>query len=361
MSIIIFQDDHSPFIEKMVAGITNIISTNDRLVLYSDESDANAKCDLVLDKNLTYLKNSKDYKQYSQFLDYCEKERILHAFIPRLHNPEMLLAELEVRKNLHTKITFCIFGLQDTSRSNARAETYRKLLNSDKIKALIIFSIAGHALKVPFLTKSESEKCHLFFDPIYESPSIYQGSIKDARNYLKLDQNRNYGLYFGSFFYGKGIDILVDATKKNSMNNTRIIIAGDPSTLNFDYDIDNLQKNENIIFLDRYISEEDMGKLFQAINFVILPYRQTYKDGTSGVFVQAVLANKPLICPDIYPFNDVIRNYNLGTLFLPESSDELSQAIQRTSKNYQKLTDEAHFAKYQSCIQNWEKVAKVIS
>lgn len=359
MKIAIFLDDHSVFIEKMVSKIAAHIPRNN-LILYTNKASNTQKhkYNVVLDKNLNYLISSHHFKIYSNFLDYCEKNHISHAFIPRLNNPEMLLAELIVRNTLKTKISASIFGLQDVNSSIARTQTYKSIIKQHNLNKIFIFSIGGTELKVPF--DYDHHKVTLFYDPIYESRNFYQGSKKQAQKELNLETNKTYGLYFGSLFYGKGIDILLNSLKKVNNQDLRLVVAGNDQTINFDYSANMIAGDSRVILDNSFISNKDMGLYFRAADFIVLPYRSTYTYGTSGVFVQSTLAHKPIICPDIYPFAYILNKYQLGLSFTSENINSLANAIENMAKNHNTFHNNAHFDEYTGNIQDWSVVMRNI-
>lgn len=364
MKIVIFQDDHSAFIDKMVSNLTSCFAKSkiSPIIYTNAHSKSKGSSSVVIDDTLDYLITSKNNKIYAKFLDYCQDNKITKAFIPRLHHPEILLSELNAREDQNIELTCCIYGLQDVYQSKARELIYSHLVKHSKINALIIFSIAGEKLKLPISFPVSSGRVKLLYDPIYEQGSVYNHSATIARSYYHLKKEVTYGLYFGSLFYGKGIDILVDAVSHIPEEvNLKIIVAGNPKTLNFEFDISILNNNQRIIFIDKFIPEHDVGKLFRAVDFTVLPYRSTYTGGTSGVFVQSVLAKRPMICPDIYPFNSVVNEYQLGKSFTPDNAKSLSQVLIKFNNCHKQISQNTRFDDYLQDIQSWDTIIEIIT
>ena len=154
-------------------------------------------------------------------------------------------------------------------------------------------------------------------EPIYHPHRKFFNKKKFRQNNFKI-------LYFGNWFYGKGVDILIKSSKYLDKS-IKIIIVGNSNTLNFSFKLD--KKNKNIKIINRYVSNIEMYKIFKSVDAVVLPYRKTYTYGTSGVLVNSVQSFKPVLVPNFYPFNEIINKYNIGTKFIPENHKSLAKGI----------------------------------
>ena len=95
-------------------------------------------------------------------------------------------------------------------------------------------------------------------------------------------------------------------------------------------------------------------------NVLILPYRNTYENGTSGVLVQAALAGRLMIVPDIFPFNEVVNKYSLGLTFDAGSADSLAKSIDNIIENYHSIYSKAKFKDFIENISSWNYMANLI-
>lgn len=356
--IVIFTEDNSVFIEKMILGILPRLVKNNEVHLYLSKPLKTMKmvnAEVVIDSKLNYYCKAKDYRIYKDVLDYCELIKADSLFIARLHQPEILLSELKSRSS-KLAITSSIFGLQDVFNSRARMNTYLELFKEPSFQHLLLFSLIGKDIKMPDEFYG-IKKITKLFDPTYENPDFYKTPQNKARVKLGLNQDVFYLLYFGSMYYGKGIDILYSASKLINDKNIKIIIASNPKTINFEFSDKVLQNKNNIIYQSGHMSEKNMGYIFAAANAIILPYRKTYENGTSGVFVQAALAKKPVICPNFYPFKDVCKKYKMGLIFKVENPESLAKSIIKVKNHKNKFLDQTPFLNYLSQIQRWDDVA----
>jgi glycosyltransferase involved in cell wall biosynthesis len=191
------------------------------------------------------------------------------------------------------------------------------------------------------------------YDPIYEDPRAYRISQTAARKRLGLPRNKKLALYFGNFFFSKGADILLKAAQKFPNKNVMFVFAGNTTSANFALNRKDFNR-KNIILDDRFIPEDEAVFYLRAADVVVLPYRRFYKDGTSGLLVQAALAERPAMVPDIFPFNAVVRTYKTGMVFTLESPSALARSIA------QALTSEGRggYARYIHEIESWKELAK---
>jgi glycosyltransferase involved in cell wall biosynthesis len=90
-----------------------------------------------------------------------------------------------------------------------------------------------------------------------------------------------------------------------------------------------------------------MFELFKSTDAVVLPYRKSYCCLSSGVLINSVQAFKPVIVPDIYPFNEIIKKYKIGLKFKVEDVKNLAKSINYLHKLIQeKKFKNENFKKY---------------
>jgi len=283
-------------------------------------------------KDLEYFIQNKDNRIYEKVLDYCFENNVEFLYIIYLLYPEYLMAELNVRKyrgeTLKTKI---IFGIdwRLIMISNARIKIMADLLQEDCIHSLINFSNLGPKASYPGVLCQEilfnNPKIKLFYTPLLVE--IRQASKKDARIEYNLPQDKFILLFFGAMYYGKGIDLLLEAMKEVNENVLLFIVSG-KGRINFSLD-EKLLSQHNIIWRQENPDNSRLSGIFATSDCVVLPYRTTYKNCASSVLVQAIQTHKPVIMPSITPFKEVVKENNLGLLFEPENINSLTTEINR--------------------------------
>lgn len=179
-----------------------------------------------------------------------------------------------------------------------------------------------------------------------------------AKNFLKIEDECKYILFFGQIKKVKGLDVLLHAVSIIKDSNIKLIIAGKPWKDDFnEYNrlIEELGISNKLHLLVRYISEEEKAYLFSICDFIVLPYREIYQ---SGVLLMAMSNKTPVITSDLEPFKEVL-NLNQGLIFKNENYLDLANKITFALENeeilsemaiegYQKMKDEY----------DWEKIGK---
>ncbi len=364
-SLVIFNDSPNEFINKLISGLVGAAGQTIEIILYSSSlgTPILSTSKIIQDEKLDYWAKGKDHRIYSTVLDYCENQDVKWLYIPRLLYPEYLLAELNVRKSLNTRISFSIFGYPDIERSSARAKIYHQLLDHSQISKMFAHSIAGDEAELPkkFVLKELSNKTKLkqIFDPIYEDRELYQVDQKVARSKYQFSNNDFLVLFFGSMFFGKGIDILESSIPFLDQGIT-CVVASNPKTINFSFSDSLLRDNKRIIYHDRFIPHSEVGEFFAACDLVVLPYRKTYLFDSSGVFVQAALAHRLSLVPNFEPFEKTATSYSIGKTFHAEDPKNLAEQINLIKMHFEELNHFAKYDDYLSKIQSWDEFAKMI-
>jgi len=145
-------------------------------------------------------------------------------------------------------------------------------------------------------------------------------------------------LCFGFLKRGKGIEYVIDALeiviKKHP--HVKLIIAGGAHLFSifgsaaYVDRLKNLTKerglNKNVIFVDRYIPEQELPLYFSSADIFVLPYTEERILGASGVMSKMLYYGKPIIFTRVYRFSE-LWNLELMPIAEPENSRSLADVI----------------------------------
>lgn len=134
-------------------------------------------------------------------------------------------------------------------------------------------------------------------------------------------------LFFGFVREYKGLKYLIKALPEVLSEITvTLFIVGEfwQDKEEYLYLIDNLGIKENIIIIDDYIPNEEVGFYFSAADLVVQPY--TSATG-SGIVQMAFGFNKPVVATMVGCLPEVVEGGKTGYLVQPRSSQELAEAI----------------------------------
>ena len=172
-------------------------------------------------------------------------------------------------------------------------------------------------------------------------PSLVTEQIKHGRAEVKeLLGIEKYILFFGSVDKYKGVDLLISAfcSLKNNCG-MKLVIAGKGQ----DYDTSD---NKDIIRLNRFIEDEEVGDLFRRASFVVYPYISATM---SGVLSIAYYFRKCVLLSDVQFFKD--NAVPSCTFFNTGDRDDLMEKMQMMlDSNDCELTENYYSMMYSSEI-----------
>ena len=148
-------------------------------------------------------------------------------------------------------------------------------------------------------------------------PTLITKDIENGQQQVpELKGHASYLLYFGNINKYKGVDLLVKAYEESKLSDkVKLVIAGKGGM--YDHIM-----GPNIIRLNRFIDDEEVGCLFKNARFVIYPYRSATM---SGILSLAFYFKKKVLLSDI-PF---FKQYNntLCTYFKAKDVNDLAEKM----------------------------------
>ena len=179
-----------------------------------------------------------------------------------------------------------------------------------------------------------------------------------CRKQFNINQDKKVILFYGSIRKQKGLDDLIDALKDK--NNVQLLVAGAMQNgESFDEYEKLIQKNKiDAKCFIQFIPDEWTDALFQACDFVCLPYKYFYSQ--SGVFMHAIRNRKPVIVSDVSSFREYLSEYRIGDLCKPEDPEDLGSVIEKMMCTLNENKDTFLSELERAADDNsWEKSAKL--
>lgn len=183
----------------------------------------------------------------------------------------------------------------------------------------------------------------------------------EARRRLGLPQDGTIFLNFGINHRDKNFEVIFQAAKDLS-EPCNLLFAGriqsafqenNPLRLARKYGL-----YQNVIIVDRYLTDEEVKTYFNAADAAIISHRKDFK-GASGVLSAAAQYYLPVIAADTGEIGKAVKGYQLGLTFEAENPHSLRVAI----LSFLNLSEEqkqeikmnlSHFARTHS----WQQVAQ---
>lgn len=193
---------------------------------------------------------------------------------------------------------------------------HRHVLNATK-------SLILHIPNLTTCSKSQFNELKLQFPfknvSFSQFPSLVTSKIKKGSQQVpELKGVDDYILFFGTIDHYKGVDDLVQAyLKSNCKGRCKLVIAGRGNI--------SINDSTDIIWLDRFILDEEISNLFKKAKIVVYPYKNITM---SGVLSIALYFSKYIICSDL----DFFKQYkNNSITYFPRSNVEaLSECLDRS-------------------------------
>jgi glycosyltransferase involved in cell wall biosynthesis len=153
-----------------------------------------------------------------------------------------------------------------------------------------------------------------------------------AREKLGLSSESKVVLCFGAIREYKGLQYLIPAFKDvvDKLEEARLIIVGPSKQQNliirYKELIKELDLEQVIKFIPRYIPLNEIGIYFKASDLVVFPYLHTYG---SGALHTAFAFSKPVIVSDIAVFREMVKEGQNGYIIPPQDIQVLAEKITR--------------------------------
>lgn len=360
-SCIILVDKWEGFTEKYLRSLVGSLKKEFSISIYvipDRKFDLNG-VRIVFAQKSSYFAKASNPALYDEFLLYIQEHKFDQVIIPRLSLLEYFVLNLMSNKSRSLPpISLGFYGYNELTSSERRAFVINEFLNSGQKNSIVLHSNGWNSKDIdPRLVQLvNSGRINPVADPIYEEPSLYRDkSSLEARGALGIPENVIVILFFGSMFFGKGLDILLDAFDLLPKDYFLLIASGS-ATLNMEIDKEKFVGKQKM-HLDTFIAESDVPTVFSASDIVCMPYRESYLDGTSGVLVQSALSGKPICVPDIRPFNEIIGKFLVGSLFIPGDSTALANALKEIHSTGELTDYRASWQHYIENISSWGEIA----
>jgi len=188
--------------------------------------------------------------------------------------------------------------------------------------------------------------------------TINKTEIVNFRKQYNLPRFKKTLLFFGTLREDKGLDLLLKALGGIRKEDFFLIIAGKARSrqlyMGYFKIIREMNLEDNVLFLNRFIKDNEIPILFNVSDFIILPYRYFYSQ--SGVLATAVTYQLPVIVSDTGSMGDFVREHNIGKVFKSNSLKLLREDIKffvESDLQKYKLNEIRCRDKY-----SWQKIAK---
>lgn len=206
------------------------------------------------------------------------------------------------------------------------------------------------------LRRFEPEKPALLIPhPIYDNygPILPKA---EAREHLKLDNNKRYILFFGFIRQYKGLDLLLQAMGDERLRQlgVHLIVAGEfyEDAAPYHKLIEELRLGDRVLLHTEYIPNEAVKDYFCAADLVV----QSYKSATqSGISQIAYHFEKPMVVTNVGGLAETIPDNKVGFIVEPEPG-AIATAVERYYRD-QREADMTAALRIEKQQYSWQRLA----
>ncbi|HHH52594.1 MAG TPA: glycosyltransferase, partial [Bacteroidetes bacterium] len=187
-----------------------------------------------------------------------------------------------------------------------------KLLAQYYVNAIDKFIVMSSSVKEDMKLFTTKKPVLLIPHPIYDN----YGEILDkkaAAEYLRIDPNGKYVMFFGFIRDYKGLDLLLEAMADNRIQQAGIkcIVAGEYYGNKDKYDslIKKLGIESSLILKTEFISNNEVKYYFSAADLIVQPYKSATQSGISQL---AYHFEKPMVVTNVGGLPEIVENGKSG-------------------------------------------------
>jgi glycosyltransferase involved in cell wall biosynthesis len=145
----------------------------------------------------------------------------------------------------------------------------------------------------------------------------------ESRRRLSIADDRFVFLYFGSLRPYKGVEDLIASFERLSAARKLLIVVGQASEARYAEALRRQATSPDIIFIDRFIPDEDVQFFFNACDAVVLPFREIL---TSSSLLLALSFGRLVVVPRLGCVPDY-ADPSANVLYEPTAPDALTHAL----------------------------------
>lgn len=338
-----------------VATIVNSFQPNDPIWFVLGEDDGhyytkNIKPELLPKCRIVYRSNSA----LSKLCDLFFSDRILESKVKSFMNAKniqaihLLTGEFPLRGAIDKwgtryQLYMTVHDLHPHEAHKAFYKMWRQRM---------IYKMLDKMMNnIPnLLTNSEpqyDELCELYPSKkihYHDFPTLVTDKIKRGKDIVpELQNEKGYVLFFGRIEAYKGLHLLYESWCENAVlhDNYKLVIAGSGEVY-----FSRRENERNIIFVNRYIHDEEVASLYMNACCTVYPYVSASQ---SGVLSLSCWFQRPILASDV-PFFRFVSDKGLGYTFTNgnkvELANNLIKLIQSNNEEMKMNEEKFYFSHY---------------
>ena len=180
------------------------------------------------------------------------------------------------------------------------------------------------------------KKIHVVPHGLY-SHGVPRMDKEAARDHWNLPEDQQVALFFGQVREHKNLHVFLRAMKL-SRHKIHLVVAGEAGGRNrkpIEYYHDIARSagvEEQVTFICKYITEEEVATLFTASDWVALPYDHSFTS-QSGVLNVAMHYERPVLVGTAPVLRETVTNYDIGIVSDADTNEAMARAIDKMAQS----------------------------
>jgi glycosyltransferase involved in cell wall biosynthesis len=172
-----------------------------------------------------------------------------------------------------------------------------------------------------------SRRVKLLPDPVPPNPRCDKS---ESRIRLGIPENGRYIGFFGVLDKRRIIDKFLEAFQASTLRTNDRLFFGGRLSKEFqrlvEHNYQNLVKQDRLIILNRYLSEEEFTLGFSAVDVICIP--SLFFGGASSILLKGIAAGRPILANDFGWSRMIIKRFQVGWLCNMLNPEEFSHSLQ---------------------------------
>lgn len=208
---------------------------------------------------------------------------------------------------------------------------YDKILTRYALSSADKFLVLSDVVEKGIKSLYPDKKVYRSTLPIYDCYGFDQSLSKsDARKKLGIDENKKVLLFFGYIRAYKGLVNLIEAMPYllREDENYFLLIVGEfyESKEKYFKRIKDLNIGKNVLVIDEFVPNEEVGLYYSASDLVVLPYNSATQ---SGILNIAYGFKKPVVVTNVGGLPELVKDGKTGFIVEPHNPLALAEGIKK--------------------------------
>lgn len=243
-----------------------------------------------------------------------------------------------VKKNKHTKVISIIDNMIPHEK-----RFFDSFLSKYFVKPIDGFVAMTKSVLLDIKKFKDTPNQAFCLHPLYDNFGE-KVTREEALDYLKLDENYRYLLFFGLIRDYKGLDLLIEAFADERLRKfpLKLIVAGEFYSNQESY-LELIKKyklEEQIILTSSFVADNDVKHYFCVSDIIVQPYKSATQSGVTQV---AYHFEKPMLVTNVGGLPEMVPDKKVGYVVEPDKkpiADALVDFYENTPDFSEGILDE---------------------